>query len=98
MTYKTEYTDGRTYEKNQMVTPIAEGSGENEETRLVKTYKEYEECISTIAEIIYMEMPLRYQDEWLKDIMAKGIWKPDPEIEEGMSKECCRNGCHRCEQ
>jgi len=36
--------------------------------------------ISDIAEIIYMEMPLRYQEQWLENIMAKGIWRP--EIEE----------------
>ena len=36
--------------------------------------------ISDIAEIIYMEMPLRYQEQWLEGIMAKGIWRP--EIEE----------------
>ena len=55
------------------------------------------EAVESIAEIIYMELPLRYQDAWLDDIMNKGIWKPDPEIVEG-SKTCCRNGCHRCEE
>ena len=44
-------------------------------------------AISTIAEIIWMEMPLRYQDQWLENIMAKGIWRPDPEMEEGAKKE-----------
>ena len=56
------------------------------------------EAVQEIAELIFMEMPLRYQDAWLKDIMNKGIWQPDPEIVEGMSKECCRNGCEKCEQ
>ena len=49
------------------------------------------QAVEEIAEIIFMEMPLRYQDAWLEDIMNKGIWKPDPEIVEG-SKTCCRNG------
>ena len=40
------------------------------------------DAVHTIAEIIYMEMPLRYQDEWLKNIMDIGIWRPDPEIVE----------------
>ena len=54
-----------------------------------------------IAEIIYMEMPLRYQDIWLERVMEKGIWKPDPEMVEGAKVEvgaCCRNGCEKCEQ
>ena len=40
-------------------------------------------AIETIAEIIWMEMPLRYQDEWLEKIMERGLWKPDPELVEG---------------
>ena len=36
-------------------------------------------AISTIAEIIHMELPLRYQDKWLEDIMDSGIWRPEPE-------------------
>jgi hypothetical protein len=35
------------------------------------------EAVQEIAEIIYMEMPLRYQDEWLSDIIVRGIWTPD---------------------
>ena len=38
------------------------------------------DAVQSIAEIIYMEMPLRYQEQWLENIMAKGIWRP--EIEE----------------
>lgn len=34
-------------------------------------------AISTIAEIIHMQMPLRYQDAWLKTIEDAGIWKPE---------------------
>ena len=59
------------------------------------------EAVQEIAELIFMEMPLRYQDAWLKDIMNKGIWKPDPEMVEGAKVEvgvCCRNGCEKCEQ
>ena len=45
------------------------------------------DAVQSIAEIIYMEMPLRYQDTWLDDIMNKGIWRPDPEIVEGTKVE-----------
>jgi hypothetical protein len=69
----------KTYERNTIVTPIVDGKGDNEEQRLIKAYKEYEEHIRGIAEIIYMEMPLRYQDEWLKRIMDEGIWQPETE-------------------
>ena len=56
------------------------------------------DAVQSIAEIIWSEMPLRYQDAWLEDIMNKGIWKPDPELVEGMKEECCRNGCGKCEE
>ncbi len=59
------------------------------------------EAVQEIAEIIWMEMPLRYQDIWLERVMEKGIWKPDPEMVEGAKIEvgaCCRNGCEKCEQ
>jgi cobalamin biosynthesis Mg chelatase CobN len=67
------------------------------------------EAVQEIAEIIYMEMPLRYQDIWLERVMEKGIWKPDPEIIEGAYQKtleafqermgaCCRNGCEKCEK
>ena len=38
-------------------------------------------AISTIAEIIYMEMPLRYQDDWLDRIVKQGLYVT-PETEE----------------
>ena len=41
---------------------------------------ELQSTVEDIAEIIYMELPLRYQDQWLESIMDKGIWRP--EIEE----------------
>ena len=39
------------------------------------------DAVNEIAEIIYMEMPLEYQDSWLKAIIEKGIWKPTWEME-----------------
>jgi len=42
--------------------------------------------IGAIAEIIWMEMPLRYQDNWLENIMEQGLWKPDEDLVEGMKK------------
>jgi len=45
------------------------------------------DAVQEIAEVIWMEMPLRYQDQWLENIMAKGMWRPDPEMEEGAKKE-----------
>jgi len=56
--------------------------------------RELREAICEIAEIIHMQMPLRYQDEWVEKIVERGIWKPETE-EVGA---CCRNGCERCEQ
>jgi len=50
----------------------------------MKMKEELLNAVCEIAEIIWMEMPLRYQDAWLKNVMDKGIWRPDPEIEEGM--------------
>ena len=43
--------------------------------------------IQTIAEIIYMQMPLRYQDAWLDRVKNAGIWTPDPDIEAGAKKD-----------
>ena len=40
------------------------------------------DAVQEIAEIIHMQLPLRYQDQWLMDVMDLGIWRPDPEIEE----------------
>ena len=44
-------------------------------------------AVQEIAELIWIEAPLRYQDAWLKGVMDKGIWEPDPEMIEGMKKE-----------
>ena len=59
------------------------------------------EAVQEIAELIWMEASLSEQDRWLEGIMEAGIWKPDPEMVEGMKVEvgaCCRNGCEKCEQ
>jgi hypothetical protein len=51
--------------------------------------------IQEIAEIIYMELPLRYQDAWLKRVMEIGIWRPD----EGDDCSCLSSRCeHRQEK
>ena len=55
--------------------------------KMKKDTEELLNAVEDIAEIIWMEMPLRYQDQWLENIMAKGIWRPDPEMEEGVKKE-----------
>ena len=60
-----------------------------------KREQELEDYIYEICDIIYMECPLEQQDAWLKAMRQRGLY--DPYIE-GMSKECCRNGCERCEQ
>ena len=36
-----------------------------------------ENLIKDIAEIIYMECPIEYQDAWLRAIIEKGIWRPE---------------------
>ena len=35
------------------------------------------EAVQEIAEIIYMELDVEYQDVWLKRVMDKGIWRPE---------------------
>ena len=35
------------------------------------------EAVQEIAEIIYMELDIEYQDVWLKRVMDKGIRSPD---------------------
>ena len=42
-----------------------------------KDQEELLNAVEDIAEIIWMEMPLRYQDKWLEDIMDSGIWRPE---------------------
>ena len=45
------------------------------------------EAVQEIAELIWMEASLSAQDRWLQRIMDIGIWKPDPEMIDGMKKE-----------
>jgi hypothetical protein len=45
--------------------------------KMKKDTEELLNAVEDIAEIIYMELPLRYQDQWLENIMAKGMWKPE---------------------
>ena len=35
------------------------------------------EKIETIADIIWMEMPLSYQDDWLECMIKEGLYTPD---------------------
>tara|TARA_R100000742_G_C4163408_1_gene4196 strand:- start:61 stop:210 length:150 start_codon:yes stop_codon:yes gene_type:complete len=37
------------------------------------------DAVQNIASIIYYQSSLKEQDRWLNDIMAKGIWLPEPE-------------------
>ena len=45
--------------------------------KMKKDTDELLNAVEEIAEIIHMQMPLRYQDQWLENIMAKGMWKPE---------------------
>jgi hypothetical protein len=47
--------------------------------KMKKDTDELLNAVEEIAEIIHMQMPLRYQDKWLEDIMDSGIWRPEPE-------------------
>ena len=46
------------------------------EKRNEKEIEALKYAIGTIADIIHMQMPLKYQDEWLSRIKAQGIWEP----------------------
>ena len=45
--------------------------------KMKKDTDELLNAVEEIAEIIHMQMPLRYQDQWIENIMAKGMWKPE---------------------
>ena len=45
------------------------------------------DAVQEIAELIWMEASLSAQDRWLQNIIDMGIWKPDPEMVEGMKVE-----------
>jgi len=34
------------------------------------------DLVQDIAELIYMQAPLKAQDAWLKEVIDKGIYKP----------------------
>ena len=36
-----------------------------------------ERTIKEIADIIYMEMPLRFQDEWLNSVIQDELYNPE---------------------
>ena len=40
---------------------------------------ELKEAIYQIAEIIRMEMPLRYQDKWLASMVEQGLYRVEEE-------------------
>jgi len=40
---------------------------------------ELEDYIAEICDIIYMELPLRYQDKWVEVMTEKGLYTPDEE-------------------
>ncbi len=42
-----------------------------------KNTDELLEAVNEIADIIYMECPLSYQDAWLKAIIERDIWRPE---------------------
>ena len=59
-----------------------------EKERLIKTIdiqhqriEDLEAIIGSIAEIIHMQMPLRYQDSWLEMMVEQGLYV-EPETEE----------------
>ena len=43
--------------------------------------KELESYIAEISDIIYMELPLRYQDKWVEVMTEKGLYTPHEDEE-----------------
>tara|TARA_R100000234_G_C4990413_1_gene175278 strand:- start:374 stop:550 length:177 start_codon:yes stop_codon:yes gene_type:complete len=41
------------------------------------------DCIWVIADIIHMQLPLRYQDKWLENVIENGLFDPHEDEEEG---------------
>ena len=35
------------------------------------------DSLQEIAEIIHYQMPLKYQDEWLKNMLRRGLYIPE---------------------
>ena len=44
------------------------------------------DCIWVIADIIHMQLPLRYQDKWLENVIENGLFDPHEDEEEGEIK------------
>ena len=44
-----------------------------------KEIEELKDYIAEICDIIYMELPLRIQDRWVKVMTEKGLYTPDEE-------------------
>ena len=51
-----------------------------------KRIEELEDYIAEICDIIFMECPLEQQDAWLKAMIGRKLYEPDPEIVEEMRK------------
>ena len=41
------------------------------------------DCIWIIADIIHMQLQLRYQDKWLESVIENGLFDPHEDEEEG---------------
>ena len=48
---------------------------------LLEENKELESYIAEISDIIYMELPLRYQDKWVEVMTEKGLYTPHEDEE-----------------
>ena len=42
-----------------------------------KEIEALKDCIWIIADIIHMQLPLRYQDKWLESVIENGLFKPN---------------------
>ena len=42
-----------------------------------KEIEALKDCIWVIADIIHMQLPLRYQDKWLESVIENGLFKPN---------------------
>ena len=47
-----------------------------------KEIEELKDYIAEICDIIYMELPLRYQDKWVEVMTEKGLYNPNEHEEE----------------
>ena len=49
---------------------------------LLEENKALADYIAEICDIIYMELPLRYQDKWVEVMTEKGLYNPNEHEEE----------------